>query len=149
VARLRDGRPEFDSRQALGFFSFRQGVQNGSGAHLVSYPMSTEDSSTGVKRPGHEADHSPPSSAEVNNAWSYIFTPRYVFIAWYLFKNRDNFTFTSSFSQILGQNFKQTPTNSSHTTSLRLRGSILAGSHYVKTGSGACQTSYSSNFSRE
>jgi len=29
----------------------------------------------GVKRPGREADHSPPSSVEVKNAWSYIFTP--------------------------------------------------------------------------
>jgi hypothetical protein len=31
--------------------------------------------SLGVKRLGYEADHSPPSSAEVNNAWSYAFTP--------------------------------------------------------------------------
>jgi hypothetical protein len=30
--------------------------------------------SLGVKRPGHEADHSPPSSAEVKNAWSYTST---------------------------------------------------------------------------
>jgi hypothetical protein len=29
----------------------------------------------GVKRPGREADYTPPSSAEVNNAWSYAFTP--------------------------------------------------------------------------
>jgi hypothetical protein len=29
----------------------------------------------GVKRPGHEADHSPPSSAEVKNAWSYTSAP--------------------------------------------------------------------------
>jgi hypothetical protein len=27
--------------------------------------------SLGVKRPVREADHSPPSSAEVKNAWSY------------------------------------------------------------------------------
>jgi hypothetical protein len=31
--------------------------------------------SLGVKRPGHEADHSPPSCAEVKNAWSYTSTP--------------------------------------------------------------------------
>jgi len=30
--------------------------------------------SPGVKRPGCEADHSPPSSAEVNNAWCYTST---------------------------------------------------------------------------
>jgi hypothetical protein len=29
----------------------------------------------GIKRQGREADHSPPSSAEVNNAWSYTSTP--------------------------------------------------------------------------
>jgi len=29
----------------------------------------------GVKRAGRETDHSPPSSAEVKNAWSYISTP--------------------------------------------------------------------------
>jgi len=28
-----------------------------------------------VKRPGHEADYSPPSSAEVSNAWSYTSIP--------------------------------------------------------------------------
>jgi hypothetical protein len=28
-----------------------------------------------VKRPGREADHSPPSSAEVKNAWSYTSNP--------------------------------------------------------------------------
>jgi hypothetical protein len=31
--------------------------------------------SIGVKRPGREADHSPPSSAEVKNAWNYTSTP--------------------------------------------------------------------------
>jgi len=30
--------------------------------------------SLGVKQLGHEADHSPPSSAEVKNAWSYTST---------------------------------------------------------------------------
>jgi hypothetical protein len=33
-----------------------------------------ESLSLGIKRPGREADHSPPSSAEVN-AWSYTSTP--------------------------------------------------------------------------
>jgi len=28
-----------------------------------------------TSRPGHEADHSLPSSAEDNNMWSYISTP--------------------------------------------------------------------------
>jgi len=29
----------------------------------------------GVMQPGHEADHSPPLSSEVKNAWSYTSTP--------------------------------------------------------------------------
>jgi hypothetical protein len=36
--------------------------------------------SPGVKRPRREADHSPPSSSEVKNAWSYTSTPQYVYI---------------------------------------------------------------------
>jgi hypothetical protein len=64
------GRPEFDSRQGLEFFSSRRRVQIGSGAHPASYPMDTE-----VKRPGREADNSSASSAEVKNAWSYTSTP--------------------------------------------------------------------------
>jgi hypothetical protein len=35
-----------------------------------------------VKRPGREADHSPPSSVEVNNAWSYTPTPTISLMAW-------------------------------------------------------------------
>jgi hypothetical protein len=35
---------------------------------------STGALSLGIKWLGHEADHSPPSSAEVKNAWSYIST---------------------------------------------------------------------------
>jgi hypothetical protein len=33
--------------------------------------MDTRGSFPGIKRPGREADHSPPSSVEVKNAWSY------------------------------------------------------------------------------
>jgi hypothetical protein len=50
--------------------------------------------SVGVKRPGREADHSPSCSAIVKNTWSYISTPQYVFMEWFLVKHRDNFTFT-------------------------------------------------------
>jgi hypothetical protein len=51
--------------------------------------------SLGVERPGREADHSPPSSADVKNAWSYTFILQYVFMAWCLVKHRDNFTFNN------------------------------------------------------
>jgi hypothetical protein len=52
--------------------------------------------SLGVKLQGREADQSPPSSAEIKNAWSYFSNTQYVFMAWCLVKHRDNFTFTSA-----------------------------------------------------
>jgi hypothetical protein len=33
----------------------------------------------GIMWPGHEAGHSPTSTAKVRNEWSYIFTPPYAF----------------------------------------------------------------------
>jgi hypothetical protein len=35
----------------------------------------------GVKRPGHEVEHSPLCSAEIKNTWSYTFTPTHVFLS--------------------------------------------------------------------
>jgi hypothetical protein len=40
----------------------------------------------GVKREGHEADHSLISSTEVKNAWSYTFSPSYVLMVQCLIK---------------------------------------------------------------
>jgi hypothetical protein len=77
-----------------GNFSLRHRVQNGSESHPASYPTGTRALSLGVKRPVREADHSPPLSAEVKNAWIYTSTPQYVFMAWCLVKHRDNFIFT-------------------------------------------------------
>jgi hypothetical protein len=37
--------------------------------------------SLGVKRPGCEADHSFPNSAEVKNMWIYTSTPPYAYMA--------------------------------------------------------------------
>jgi hypothetical protein len=56
--------------------------------------------SLGVKRPGREADHSPPSSAEFKNAWSYTSTPEYVFMAWCLVKHKDNFNLRNNIPYI-------------------------------------------------
>jgi hypothetical protein len=50
------------------------------------------DSFPGIKRPVREVDRSPPSSAQVQNKWSYTFAPticRHVV-------DRDNFTFYES-----------------------------------------------------
>jgi hypothetical protein len=49
----------------------------------------------GVKRPGRETDHSPPTSAEVKKMWIYTPTPHT--LSWRsasLGKHRDSFTFT-------------------------------------------------------
>jgi hypothetical protein len=49
----------------------------------ASYPMGTGSfpGGGGVKRPGREADHSPPASAEVKKMWTYASTPPYTFMA--------------------------------------------------------------------
>jgi hypothetical protein len=69
----RDSRVRFPA--GAGNFSLHQRVQNGSGTHPATYPRGTRGSFPGVKRLVREADHSPQSSAEVKNAWSYTFTP--------------------------------------------------------------------------
>jgi hypothetical protein len=46
-------------------FSLLHIVQTGSGVHPTSYKMDTGGSFPEVKRQGREADHSPPTSAEV------------------------------------------------------------------------------------
>jgi hypothetical protein len=43
--------------------------------------MDTWVLSSEVKRPWSEADHSPQSSADVKNTWSYTSTPSYVCMA--------------------------------------------------------------------
>jgi hypothetical protein len=56
--------------------------------------MVLEALSLGVKRPGHEADHSPPSSAEVKECVQlYIHSPNTPSYLGAQLKQRDNFTF--------------------------------------------------------
>jgi hypothetical protein len=45
--------------------------------------------SPGVKRPGCEADHSPPTNAEVKKIWIYTSTPPYASMAWCLIKKEN------------------------------------------------------------
>jgi hypothetical protein len=47
--------------------SVSHSVQNGTGAHPVSYTIGSGGSVPGLKRPGREANHSHPSTAEVQN----------------------------------------------------------------------------------
>jgi hypothetical protein len=44
-------------------------------------PIAYSVLSPAVKRPEHNADHSPLSIAEIKNEWSYFFAPSYTFIA--------------------------------------------------------------------
>jgi hypothetical protein len=83
-----------------GNFSLHHHVQNGSGTHPASYPMGTRDFSVGVKRPRREADHSPPSSAEVKNAQSYTSAPQYAFVVWCQVKRSTGTTLPYIYIQI-------------------------------------------------
>jgi len=51
------------------------GIFTGFGAHLANYIRVEEAHSIGIKRPGYEADLSPPSNADVNNERRYNFIP--------------------------------------------------------------------------
>jgi hypothetical protein len=59
----------------LGIFYFLHHFQTGSGPTQPSIQGVSGALSLGIKRPGREADHPPPASAEVKNAWSYTSTP--------------------------------------------------------------------------
>jgi hypothetical protein len=74
----------FDSQRGLGIFLFTTASRTALGPTQPPIQWVPEALSLGVKRPGHEADHSPPSRAEVNTpSWSGT-----------QLKQRDNFTFT-------------------------------------------------------
>jgi hypothetical protein len=51
------------------------------GPRTPSYPKGNGGSFPGVKWPGREADHSPPTNAAVKNTWIHTSTPPYVFMA--------------------------------------------------------------------
>jgi hypothetical protein len=92
--RLMAGRPGFDSRQGQGrdFLLFVPGFRPT--LRPIQPPMQCiHGVFPGLKRPGREADNSPPSIV-VKNAWSYNSTPHYVFILWCSVEYRHNFTFT-------------------------------------------------------
>jgi hypothetical protein len=65
----------FDSRQGLEIFPFTTAYRTALGSTQPPIQWVPGALSLGVKRPGSEADHSPPSSAEVKNEWSYTSTP--------------------------------------------------------------------------
>jgi hypothetical protein len=69
--------------------SLLQVVQTCSGAHPASCSLGTGVLFIGINQSWHEADHSPPSSSEVKNEWSYTGTsPLCIYGI-----HRENFTF--------------------------------------------------------
>jgi hypothetical protein len=86
--------------RGAGNFLLHHHVQTYSGTHPGSYQMGRgELYSLRVKRPGREANHSPPSSADVKNAWIFTSTCLYVFMARCLVKLRNNFTFPLQYTK--------------------------------------------------
>lgn len=80
---------ERHQRQGKRNFFLLQNVQTGCGTHSTSYPMGTGEgrgkfSGRRVKRPGSEADNSPPCGAQIMNTWScnatFIYLPSWIYI---------------------------------------------------------------------
>ena len=84
-------------RMVRGFCVYHH-IYTGYGTHIAFSPVDMRAVSSGAKWLLHEVDHSPPSSAEVKNVWSYTLTLPYVFIAMRLVKHRD---FTSNLHLML------------------------------------------------
>jgi len=87
------GRPEFNAGSGRNIFLFVTASILALGPFQPPIQWVPGALSPRFKRPGREADHSPPSRAKVKNAWSYTFKPPYVFMVWGLVKHRDNFNF--------------------------------------------------------
>jgi hypothetical protein len=71
---------QFDASQSLEFSPLHS-LQTDSGIHPASHAMATECPFLSGRRLEHEAEHSAPISAEVENTWIYTSTPPYVFMA--------------------------------------------------------------------
>jgi hypothetical protein len=84
----------FDSRRGLGIFLFTTASTTSLGPTQPPIQWVPEALSLGVKRLGHEADHSPPSSAEVKE-WAelYLQSPNTPSWRGAQLTHRDNFTF--------------------------------------------------------
>jgi hypothetical protein len=65
----------FESRQGLGIFLFTTASRPAVVSTQPPIQRLSGALSVGVKRLGRDTDRSPPSNAEVKNAWSYISTP--------------------------------------------------------------------------
>jgi hypothetical protein len=84
----------FGSRQGLGTFLFTTASRPALGPIQPPVQWVPGALSLGVKQPSSETDHSPPSSAEVKNAWSYTSTLTTPSRRGAQLKHRDSFTFS-------------------------------------------------------
>ena len=79
VTGLPAARPWFDSLHGRDISPFPN-VQSFSDSNVTTCLKRTEGSLPGVKKLGHEVDHSSLPSAEIKNAWGYTSTPLHVFL---------------------------------------------------------------------
>jgi hypothetical protein len=85
----------FDSRRGLGIFIFTTVSRTALKPTQPPIQWVTGALSLGVKRPRHEADHSPPFSAEVKECVElYLHSPNTPPRLGAQLKYKDNFTFT-------------------------------------------------------
>jgi hypothetical protein len=97
---LDDG--EFDSRRRLRIFLFTTSSRPALGPTQPPIQWVPGTLSLGVKWPGFEADHSPPSSAEIKNGSEiYLHSPNTPSWRGAQLKHRDNFTFTFDFASFV------------------------------------------------
>jgi hypothetical protein len=80
---LRAGRPRGRSSSPGKGRNFHFSISSIPGLGHTQPPMQCVPGapSPEVKRSGHEADHSPPTTAEVKKTWIYISIPTYAFMA--------------------------------------------------------------------
>jgi hypothetical protein len=94
----------FDSRQGLGIFLFTTASRTALGPTQPPIQWVQRALSLAVKRPGREADHSPPCSAEVKEWVELYLHLQYAFVGLRPVrkKHRDNFMFTLPIHLTLG-----------------------------------------------
>jgi hypothetical protein len=90
--RLDDQR--FRSQQGLGIFLFATTSRPVLGPSQPPIQWVPGTLFLGLKQSRHEADHSPPPSAEIKNAWSYTSIPSVPSLHGSQLKHRNNFTLT-------------------------------------------------------
>jgi len=83
VTGLQAGQLGFNSQKGRAeIFLFPTASRPTLGAHPDSHPVGTGGSFPRSKVARHEADHLPPSSANVKSVWGYTFIPPYISMVW-------------------------------------------------------------------